>query len=111
MGRNAGQDALRHGGTRRKKLIEAAVNAAVKGTRLPPDLQLHNLCEGYSALPDEGGMLDQDAGLVTRMTVLSNIHHAVKRWQNAQGKAVHNLTDSERRILRYLKDEGLMFNG
>lgn len=46
---------------------------------------------------------------MTRMSVLANIHNAYSRYRNAQGDAIHNLSEGDRRILRYLKDEGFIF--
>lgn len=83
---------------------------AVDGdTSPPPELIIAWDCERYHCLPNAGAYLDQDAALITRMKVLTNIHHAYSSYRNSQGAQIHNLSDSTRRVLRYLKDEGLIF--
>ena len=77
----------------------------------PPELKLAWQCERWGALPDKGAYLDQDYVLMSRMTALSNINNTLQRWKNAEGRSVHSLSDGDRRILKWLKDEGLMFNG
>ena len=74
----------------------------------PPDLLLYWQCERYHTLPDSGGMYAQDYGLMQRMTGLANVYHALTRLRNSRGEQIHSLTDSERRILRMLKDNGLI---
>jgi len=56
-------------------------------------------------------VLDQDAILMTRMAILTNARNAVDRIINLSGARIHDLTDGERRILRYLKDAGVWMNG
>jgi hypothetical protein len=75
----------------------------------PPELRIAWQCERWNCLPDAGGYLDQDFVTVTRMTALSNVYNAVVRIKSLTGKNIHKLTDSERRILRVLKDEGIIF--
>ena len=53
--------------------------------------------------------MDQEYGMMIRMAVLSNIYNAYNRYRNAQGKQIHTLSEGERRILRYLKDAGVLF--
>ena len=48
--------------------------------------------------------------MMDRMVALNNVYHAVMRWYSLTGSRIHELTDSERRILEYLRLEGLMFN-
>lgn len=67
-------------------------------------------CEQWGALPDAGGLHDQDYLLMYRMSAFTNIHRAVSRWFSLEGSDIHKLTDAERRILRSLQDMGLMFN-
>lgn len=77
----------------------------------PPELLLGWQCERFHCLPDLAGYYDQDYKTMTHMTALMNVHSVVKRWRSLSGKQVHTLTDAERRILRSLKDMGIMFNG
>ncbi len=76
----------------------------------PPELILGWQCKRWHCLPDIGAYFDQDYSLMHRITVLMNIHDALQRWQTCTGKAIHTLTDNERRIIRWLKDIGMVFN-
>ena len=84
-----------------------AVAVAEGDGALPAELRLAWDCERWSALPDAGGVMDQDAMLMHRMAALSNVYAAVVRARNAQGKEIHQLTRQERRILKWLMDEAL----
>jgi hypothetical protein len=66
------------------------------------------MCENYNALPDAGGINDQDYVTMHRMGVLANVHRVVSRTRNLQGAQIHQLTISERRTLRWLRDNGMM---
>ena len=67
------------------------------------------MSQGFNnALPDAGGLLDQDYGLITRMRGLGNIYQTVERSKGLYGKEIHSLTTNERRIIKWLLDEGLM---
>jgi hypothetical protein len=52
----------------------------------PPELKTAMMCERWNTLPEAGGLLDQPAGLMERMTVLSNVNktframHASDDW-------------------------------
>ena len=75
----------------------------------PRELELAWYCERYKALPDPGGILDQDAGQLARMAVLSNVYSALTKLRNAHGEQIHSLTESERAILKMLVDLELIF--
>jgi len=77
----------------------------------PPELRLAWECERYRCLPESGGYMDQDYGLLTRMTVLANVYGAYAHYRNSIGAQIHSLSEAERRILRNLKDSGLIFQG
>jgi len=50
-------------------------------TVLPPDeLRLAFRCQQWGTLPHSGGLLDQPAGLVERMTIAVNVYNAMKAW-------------------------------
>lgn len=91
-----------------KKLIRAAVEAANHGSPPPPELVLAWRCERWQSLPDAGGLLDQDARRMRIMTQLLNVYAVRDKLNNAQGKQIHSLTTSERRLIRWLMDNGLM---
>jgi len=44
---------------------------------------LHGRCEQYHALPEAGGLLDQDEGLMARMQALVNAYQAVRGFDHA----------------------------
>ena len=76
----------------------------------PPVLSLAWQCAKWGVLPAAGGMLDQDYALIRSMTAAENIYNAVYRFRHLSGKRIHELTDFERKVLRMLKDLGLMFH-
>lgn len=41
-----------------------------------------------------------------RMGVLDTIHKSVSRMRGMVGKEIHQLTPAERRVIRWLRDEG-----
>lgn len=107
MGKHGGLWA--HLDTRRdpKKLIERAVDAARHGDAPPPDLKLAWWCERYNCLPDAGGMHDQDYALIYRMNTLNNVYNTAQRVANMKGAEIHKLTQSELRLIAFLRKEGL----
>lgn len=83
-----------------------------QGNGPPPDeLRLAWACERWRTLPDAGGYYDQDFSLMTRMAAALNTYQALTRMYNLPGKRIHELTESERRVIRVLVDLGLIFNG
>lgn len=93
---------------RGKKLIRQVVEAADYGEPPPPELELAWQCERWRAMPDAGGLLDQDNGLMRKMTIYSNIFNTVVKLRSMTGHTIHALTDSERRLIKYLLDEGAL---
>jgi len=75
----------------------------------PPELTIGWQCERFNCLPETGAYMDQDYKTMMLMTACMNTHSVVKRWKGLSGKQIHSLTDGERKILRYLKDLGVMF--
>jgi len=59
-------------------------------------------CKSWNALPEAGGMMDQDARLMYRMGVLERIYKTIARYRSMRGEQIHTLTDGERDILRWL---------
>lgn len=72
----------------------------------PPPKELRDawLCKRWNCLPDAGGLHDQDWLYTQRMVVLENVHDALKRYRSAVGAQIHNLSDNERAILKWLMD-------
>lgn len=109
MGRQSGSGPYVLAGGRAKKLIQAAVATADKGTPPPDELRMAWWCEQYHSLPDSGGILEQDAVLFNRMSVLGNVYGVVSRYNNlvlSNPHNIHRLSEGERRTLAYCRREG-----
>ena len=52
----------------------------------PRELILSLHCERYHALPRAGGLLDQPAGLLARLTAAGNAYNVFKGWLEASSK-------------------------
>lgn len=74
----------------------------------PPELVLAWQCERWGALPEVGGVYDQDAVLMQRMASLANVYQVVARVRGLAGAQIHSLTPGERRILGPLVEAGLV---
>lgn len=72
----------------------------------PPLLQLAWFC-GDSHLPDIGGVLDQDYSVMKRMGALRNIYQAKQAAPRYTGKAIHDMPVDMKRIIKWLREEGL----
>lgn len=92
-----------------KKLIKAARDAADGGPP-PVELSIAWNCNRWNCLPEAGGLLDQDWSLITRMNAAQNVYNVVSKLRNMKGAQIHALTDGDRRILRYLKDIGVLYD-
>ena len=80
-----------------------------RGAAPPPaELSLAWDCQRWGALPDSGGLYEQDFVLVYRMDILSNIYNTVMRISNMYGAEIHNLTTQERLIIRWLRELKVM---
>jgi len=62
-------------------MILAAADAAEGSGEPPEDLQLAWHVQRWRALPKSGGLDNQPAGLVQRMSVLANVYDAVSLWR------------------------------
>jgi hypothetical protein len=84
------------------------VDYAEKAETPPPaELRLAWMC-GDQNLPSAGGVLDQEYQTMHRMQVLSNVYRTVTRFRNMKGAEIHSLSDQDRRMIRSLRDMGLM---
>jgi hypothetical protein len=90
----------------RKKLIEQAVDAA-RGAPPPADLQLAWQCKRWNALPDAGGINDQYYATLRSMAILSNIYETIEYMRRLKGNQIHSLTDSQRKLIRWVMDQGI----
>jgi len=50
----------------------------------PPELKLKWRCDRYRALPDAGGVRDQEAGLPDRMELAERVYATWSLWQSRQ---------------------------
>jgi len=86
-----------------------AVGAAYGKAEPPADLRIMWYCQRWGALPEAGGIYDQSDTQMHRMSVLDNVHRAVYKKQSIiNPHDIHNLTESDRRILKWLIDEGII---
>jgi len=85
------------------------VSHARLGKPPPPlDLQLAWMC-GDNHLPADGGVLEQDAGLMARMATLRNTHRLVTKYYSLKGVEINTrLSPSERVALKELDELGLL---
>lgn len=58
--------------------MTAAAEYADEGGEPPPDLKMAMMCSRWNCLPYEGGLMDQPAGMIARMSVVKNIYDACK---------------------------------
>ena len=65
-------------------------------------------CDRFNALPEAGGVMDQDYALMGRMSVLDNAYSFVTRLRSLKGEQIHSLTDPERRFWASLIEMGVM---
>jgi hypothetical protein len=85
------------------------VECAVSNTPPPPELRIAWNCKRWNCLPEAGGYLDQPYQLMRRMNYFDNVHGAVTRIKSLKGKAIHQLGEQDRLILRALMDKGIIF--
>ena len=91
-----------------KKLIEAVV-ASINGKEDPPPvLRLSWMSRKYSALPEAGGVLDQEYAMLHKMDIVSNVHDALSRLRGFKGDAIHGMSAGDRRLIKSLRDMGLV---
>lgn len=87
------------------------MDCAQNGDPPPSELSIAWGCQRWGTMPDAGGYFDQDYKLMRLMVIASNVYDTVAHMRNLPAKRIHELSESERRILRLLTDEGLIFNG
>ena len=76
----------------------------------PSELEIAWQCKRWNCLPTAGGYLDQDYSLIARMSMLDNIHAFMVHLRSLVGDRIHTLTGPQRRLWRWLIDEGF-YNG
>ncbi len=66
-------------------MLAAADYAERRKESVPPsELRLAFRCVQWNALPNPGGLMDQPAGLVERMTIVLNTYNAMKAWKQRE---------------------------
>lgn len=65
------------------------------------------MCQRYGALPGPGGILDQDAGLMARMGMVSNLYDDVIALGKKKHGEMAKLSRQERHLLKWLMEEKL----
>lgn len=73
----------------------------------PPELRLFWMCQRYGALPEPGGLFEQDAGLLERMAVLGSTYDAVTHMRSLKGPEIHNMNPSAGRVILWLEKQGV----
>lgn len=98
-----------HGGVANalKKVIQAAVDAADGDRDVPPELQLYWTCQRFGGLPDAGPILEQDAGLLSRMSLLSAAYDAVQHMRGLKGDEIHKMNPAHGRTIAWLDEIGI----
>ena len=65
----------------------AAAAAAQWDEPAPEELQMAWDCQQWHSLPETGGLLDQPAGIVSRMNAVLNVYNAFKSRQDVDNNA------------------------
>lgn len=51
-------------------------------------------------------MMDQDYQTMVRMRASENVYRVLDRLKNMHGAEIHSLTDSERKLIKRLREQG-----
>lgn len=62
----------------------------------------------YGSMPDAGGLMDQDAGLLGRMSLLGSVYDTVQRVRGLVGKQIHDMRPEDGRLLMWLESIGVV---
>lgn len=76
-------------------MMRAAARCAEHGGPPPPELALAWQCRDFGALPRAGGVLDQPAGLLARLTAARNVYAAWKSY-TTEGRAAGRMAQWRR---------------
>jgi len=52
-------------------------------------------------------MFEQSYKRLQNMTVLSNVYSTISHMRNLKGEQIHSLTDAQRRLIRWVMDQGI----
>lgn len=73
----------------------------------PPELRLYWMSQRYGALPEPGGLLEQDAMLLERMTTLGTVYESVSHMRSLKGPEIHNMSPAAGRVIMWLEAQGI----
>lgn len=73
------------------------------------ELRMAWQCERWHALPEQGGLLDQPAGMLQRMAAMLNVYNAFKTFKASSGKLMA-LANSQPQVLALVRDIERMEN-
>jgi len=90
--------------------MQAVVECITDDAPPPVELRIAWQCNRWNTLPESGGLYEQDYRTLLLMTATSNIYNAVTRMQNLKGKRIHELTEAERKVIRVLVDNKILFH-
>lgn len=65
------------------------------------------MCQRFNCLPESGGLLEQDAGLLGRMTLLGTVYQTVQRVRSLRGAEIHKMNADDGRLLAWLETRGI----
>lgn len=80
-------------------MILEAANAARKGEQPPHELQLAWTCERYHCLPRTGGIVDQELGLMEKMTMARNVYDACRAMKANAGNIKWQVSDEGKKVI------------
>ena len=86
-------------------------DAAHNGQAPPPifELSLMGLCKTFNCTPSQ--ILDEDADMISKMMTFDNVYNAIKTARSAEGKALHNIPEGYKRIIKNLMEAGIYKGG
>lgn len=70
----------------------------------PPELTLALQCERWGALPEAGGLYDQPAGLLDRMSASLNVYQAFDNWKSRKAGHEKDWTDNNPKAWAVIQD-------
>ena len=73
------------------------------------ELRMAWQCERWHALPEQGGLLDQPAGMLQRMAAMLNVYNAFKTFKASSGNLMA-LANSQPQVLTLVRDIERMEN-
>jgi hypothetical protein len=85
------------------------MRCARDGAEAPMELRMAWQCERWHALPEQGGLFDQPAGMLQRMAAMLNVYNAFKTFKASSGNLMA-LANSQPQVLALVRDIERMEN-